>query len=53
MCPSKIYSGKVSHVDKFFTCYEKGCKENKKSLYEIDYDEVDEFYTYSMSNFWN
>lgn len=51
--PSKIYSGKVSHVDKFFTCYEKGCKENKKSLYEIDYDEVDEFYTYSMSNFWN
>lgn len=49
---SKIYSGKVSEIDKLFTCYEVGSKQNKKSIFGFNYDEIETLKTFSLSDYW-
>lgn len=51
--PSKIFAGKVHHIEKLFECYEQGSLGNRQTYFAINSNEIDDMDVYTMSKYWN
>ncbi|NPD90879.1 hypothetical protein [Xylanibacter muris] len=50
--PSKIFAGKVRKPENLFECYEKGSRDNRKTYFDFDADQIESFVKYTMSDYW-
>ena len=50
--PSKIFAGKVRKPENLFECYEKGSRDNRKTYFDFDADQIESCTKYTMSDYW-